>query len=588
MIVSTSTGLRLSNTPHKGLNLLEELALLDNADPRDLSQLEISEIREFLNGDLFAFNWFIFQHQDLIHSLHGEICDIINLWGQVEMNDGTFLTDPGDRTDIKMDYRRLMIQIPREFFKTSVVTRANALWQICREPDRPVCIFNERLENSKKWLRAIREVVEGSILFQVVYQDLLPPGKAVWDTTSTPRNGKWSDEYLMFQRGKLGIPESSLTARGVGAASAGGHWDKIIKDDLISEDAVRSPSEMQFAKDWFDKSLYLERPATKGMDLVVCTPWMYGDLYDYVLETYNYTVYRRSALEDSDGAPSIKGESIFPSKLSTKALRLQHDRDAFGFWSQMQCHPKSGDDSNFDQSWFKGFMAPVQVMGQTCTKIDAGHYNPSMSMFNPERAPQEVPMHWIERAILLDPATSRKSQRHAEKFSRHGLICAGIDPWGRRYVFEAKAFRKDPEDTLREVIEMAIRWKTFRVGIEEVVFSEVYRHFLDYMMAREFPTLDLTVIPVEPHGRSKANRNTAMIPFMRQGYYHFRFETCDPLLQELIEYPNGLTVDAIDALAYLEDVVTRPETPTELEMIHLRKQEQEYQRDTITGYSTTM
>jgi len=576
-------------TPNpEGLNILEQLGSMTDADPRDMGSMQISQVRDFLNTDLFAFNWFIFQHQDLIPSLHGEICDILNKWGYVELEDGTITNDPPDDAKIKMDFRRLMIQIPREFFKTSVVTRANALWQICREPNRPVCIFNERLENSKKWLRSIREVVEGSILFQVVYQDLLPPGKAAWDTESTPRQWKWSDEYLQFQRSKIGIPEPSLTAMGVGAASAGGHWDKIIKDDLISEDAVRSASEMQFAKDWFDKSIYLERPATKGMDLIVCTPWMYGDVYDYVLETYNYTLYRRSALEDADGMPSIKGESIFPQKLSTKALRNQHERDPFGFWSQMQCHPKSGEDTNFDSKWFKGFMAPVQVMGQTCTKIDAAHYDPTRSMFIPERAPQEVPLHWITRAVLLDPATARKSQKHAEKFSRHGLVCAGMDPWGRRYVFDAVGFRKDPEDTLREVIAMCVKWKTPLVAIEEVIFSEVYRHFLDYMMAKEFPDLELIIKPVEPKGRSKVNRNTAMIPMMRQGYYFFRYEGCEQLLQELVEYPNGLTVDIIDSLAYLEDVVDRPETPTELEIIHHTKIVQEEHRDVVTGYSTTM
>jgi hypothetical protein len=79
-----------------------------------------------------------------------------------------------------------------------------------------------------------------------------------------------------------------------------------------------------------------------------------------------------------------------------------------------------------------------------------------------------------------------------------------------------------------------------------------------------------------------------MIPLMRQGYYHFRYEGCTQLLQELVEYPNGLTVDIIDALAYLDDIVQRPETPTELEIIHHNKAVVESNRDIITGYSQSM
>jgi hypothetical protein len=132
-----------------------------------------------------------------------------------------------------------MIQIPRGFFKTAVGTMANALFRVCKNPDEPVVIFNERLGNSQKWLRAIKEVVQSSVLFQVLYEDLLPPGIAQWDVRSTPKWWKWSDDFLQFQRGKAGIPESSVTALGIGAASAGGHWARQGRHPRVERHRAR-------------------------------------------------------------------------------------------------------------------------------------------------------------------------------------------------------------------------------------------------------------------------------------------------------------------------------------------------------------
>jgi hypothetical protein len=579
------------NEKDPGFEILSEMETESGLDPRDLrgDESSIAKIRSLLLNDSFAFNWFIFEHRDLTESVHGEICNILNVWGLCELDDGTWTDSPGDNDVIITDYRRIMVQIPREFFKTSVATRANSLWQVCRDPNKTIVIFNERLDNCKKWVRGIREVVENSLLFQVIFEDLLPPGIAAWDTRTMGRSWKWSDESLLFQRSAIGIPEASITGLGIGAASAGGHWHKVIKDDIISEDAVRSPNEMAAAKEWFDKSLYLERPAMKGMDLIACTPWMYGDVYDKILEEYNYLLYRRSALEDVDGLPDRSGQSIFPEKLTTKELRKQYDRDPMGFWSQMMCYPKVSDEISFNEDWFRAFSGPVSVGAQQCAVIDYKHFDPTISESEEDAGVREVPMHWIERAILLDPAGSKKSQQHAQKLARNGLICAGKDPYGRRFCFEAQAFRSDPEDTLRRVIDMVERWQTYLIAIEEVTFSEVYRPFLKYIIKKEYPHLDglLRVVPVSPQGRPKDKRNEAMIPFMRQGFHYFIPENTQPILSELAEYPNGLTVDTIDAYAYLDDVVTRPESPTELEQSHYEKilrGSGMSGRDEVTGY----
>jgi hypothetical protein len=532
------------------LTLPTELKELTEADPRDLSQQQLTRLRNILLDDLYLFAYLIFDYQDLVPHLHGRIATLLKRWGEPE-------------------FERLMIQVPREAFKTSLCTRANALWQICRDPDLPVAIFNEREPNVAKWVRAIREVVQSNRLFHAVFGDLLPPGVKLGDKRSMPRWWKWSDTELLFQRGAQGIPEASITGLGIGAAAAGGHWPKIIKDDLISEDAVRSPTVMEAAKEWFDKSLYLERPALKGWDLVVCTRWAYGDLYDYVAQKYQYRLYRRSALEE--------GKSIFPEKWSTQELLIQQTRDPYGFGAQMMNQPRPGKEQSFDPAWLRWGL----VKGDKFT-ISRPHYTENVP--HPTEGippPRSVRIANMQKAILLDPAPSEQTDRRREPGARNGLVVEGCDAWGRRYILETLGVRIDPLDVINLIFQLCDKWGTNLVGIEEVVFSLVYRHWL--RREARLRNRHIRTFILKPGKRDKDTRITAKIPACREGVYYLNQEATQSFYQEYVEYPYGQTRDLLDAWAYDEEVVRRPLSSAEaLERSY--QQGDRGTRDAVTGY----
>jgi Fe-S-cluster containining protein len=344
---------------------------------------------------------------------------------------------------------------------------------------------------------------------------------------------------------------------------------------------------MQRAVDWFDKSFYLEKPATKGRDLINCTRWAYGDLYDHALKEYNYTVYRRSALEDCDGVPDVAGESIFPEHISTFQLRRQFERDSFGFSAQMMNLPKAGRDTSFEKSWFRYFQAPVEDMGLDCVLIDKDDFSEKACAVEGEKPTQCTPFRWIDRAVLLDPAGSQKSVRQTEKRARNGLVAQGVDPYGRRYVFETWAGREAPDDVLRMAIKMALTWGCETIGIEEVALQEVYLPFAETLIRYEFDSVPIRIAPVSPKGRTKPQRVRGLIPLMKQGLFYFQHEVCSKLLQELVEYPHGSTVDLVDALAYGPDLLKRPQAPNEMELAYHAKQMRDagaLGQDPLTGY----
>jgi hypothetical protein len=548
---------------------LAEMESLTDANPEDLSQQQASTIAAALREDLFLWCWFIHGFRDLVPSIHGQMCEIAKLWGADE-------------------WRRVMVQIPREHFKTSVMTLANSLWQTVREPNEPIVIYNEKLDNAAMWVRTIRDTVANSRLFHALFPEHTPPGIRQNDTRSLPRYWKWSDTELLFPRDVV-VPETSITAMGVGAASAGRHWPKMIKDDLISEDAVNSPSVMSTVIDWFDRSLYLERPALKGMDLVVCTPWAYEDLYAHILRNYDYKLYRRASLENTLGEPDVvSGESIFPTKLTTAELKQHYNRDPFGFQSQMQCQPRAGRDQSFDDSWdrYGDVINLENVDVRSYFRIEDESYDPNIvgDLDVPDTPPQVVPFSQMERVILWDPAPSEQREIARDKASRNGIVVLGHDCWGRKYVLEAVALRLDPYEMICEVFRLMEKWGTTTVGIEEVIFSKLYRHWME----REATSRGTHYQPLKlsPGKMDKDTRIKQMIPGMKQGLFYYNTEACAPLFKEKLEYPYSAAKDCLDAMSY-HYRVARPEAPSEWEERVIRSQalpSQNGGRCPVTGY----
>jgi hypothetical protein len=536
-----------------------------------MSQDQLRELRAYFDNSLFAFAWTFFNFRDLLprdaHPLggvHGEICDLLALWG----------TAP--------EYNRLMIQVPRGSYKTSLCTLSNSLWQVSRaDANITLLICNEVMDNSKKWLRAIREVVMGNKLYQTVYRDILPPGIHYEDTRALPRWWKWNDAELNFEGHPDGRPEANLTAAGVGSATTGGHWDRIIKDDLISEDAKNSDTVMQRVREWFDSTLPLERPPYKGVDLIVCTPWTYADVYRYILEKYSYRLYRRSVLEELDNEEI----SLLPHKWTVPELHSERERDPYYFSSQMMCHPRPGREQSFMPEWLRyfhirGLDEPRAVIEPLCYHAQASEVLDFRGEIEPP--PQEIPLHFCNKALLVDPAAASTTSKTAD-LARTAIVAEAIDPWGRRFILDCWADRANPEDVVKEIFRLAELWDIHRIGIEEVTFSVLFQHWIRQEAQRRGHYT--TVIGLKPRARAKIDRIESKIPGFSRGFYYLnRLPQIRAFEREYLDYPYGQTRDLLDAVAYDDDLLRRPDSPDEIQ--HKLERVEEAPRTDITGYGS--
>ena len=581
--------------PLLGQEVLSDL-LDSQGDPRDLTQQQIPLLRALFEDEsgmgLWLFAYYICGCKDITPHLHMEMCEFLSRWGYIKLPNGEWVNrhPQGEERPVE-SWRRLMMCIPRDCFKTTLGTRAAALWTITKDPEATVGIFNEAEAKCKSWIGAIKQVIEQSKLYHMLWPERLPPGVHHADNRSIPRSWKWGDTGILLVRDSMNVSELTLEPFGIGGAHVGKHFTHKIYDDIIGEKSAQSAAVMEDAIHFVDHGRAIERPSDNGCELVNYTRWAYHDVYKHMVTKWpaDYRVYRRSLLENEDREPDVvSGESIFPERFPTWKCKEMWEEDPFVFASQRQNIPQAGRQTSFDKSWLRYFQEcwhPTRSQ-EPCVRIPAPYYNSSLvvSDVQPEHAPNLIPLSWMDKAILVDPAPTKKAEQSSEPRARNGVVAVAIDPWGRKFTLQACPLREDPVTVMTAVVMLAVRWKIDKVGIEEVNFSAVYAPLWNTIIGFQHPELHLSWIPLKPEGVDKDARIRALVPPHKEGLWYYNETGTEHVIQELVEYPHSETRDLVDAQAYWHKAVLRPETPDERAFYRQRQFRETETREKFTNY----
>lgn len=302
----------------------------------------------------------------------------------------------------------------------------------------------------------------------------------------------------------------------------------------------------------------------------------------------DYKVMHRALLEHpTTGEPDVVGGvSIFPERFPTSKCKQMYAEDNFVFMSQRQNTPMAGRETSFQTDWIRGVHIELDANGHKSIRIPRQHFDPSRvhSHVHGEQAPDLIPLSWCDKALLIDPAPSKKAERNAEPRANNGLVVLAMDPWGRLYSLQSVPLREDPVVVMEAAVLLAIYWKLHKVGIESVNFSAIYGPLWTAILRHRYPELDLSFIPLEPKGEDKDTRIRRLVAPHREGLFYHNLDRCGYLVQELLEYPHSSTRDLVDATAYYHVVLNRPQTPSELEVGDLNYRSWTSERSAITGY----
>lgn len=471
------------------------------ADPT-LSDASRVQLRATTLSSTYAFAKFVCGFHDLSPELHGMMARWIEGPSKLKLG-----------------------MAPRGHLKTSLWTLADSLRRVTADPNLRLLIVNETEKNTQKWIQQMQGVVV-SPLYRFLFPEVVP------DTTKV----RWNMSQMELVR-QANWPEPTIEGMGVGAASTSNHFDRIRNDDIVGRDARESPSVMEKAIDhrklcW---SL-LVNPDKSAID-DVCTRWHPKDAADWALRHVKGLDILHLRVWDQEKRP------LWPERFTPDVIdqvRVEQGAEMFGLQylnesvgeGISEFDPKLVRSFSFDYQESEIFLVlerpsgPRRVRLSDCSVfqvIDAG------------LSPESHDARTANVTIALTPPTE------SEPFD---LV-----------VLEAKATRSAPPEVLSEAHSSYERWQPMFAAIEVFGGHVAFYHWA----LQAYPDMRLVKLKLDTT-RSKATRIRQFWGvYLTQKRLYVNPKEAGDLLDELVQWPNGRTVDLLDAAAWTPSVWVPPE-----------------------------
>lgn len=222
-----------------------------------------------------------------------------------------------DGTEIHDEYdpskKMLLLMMPRNTFKSSVVTIGFSLQFILHDPNVRILIDSETFSKAKAFLAEIKGHLEDNEKYRDVFYTLY--GKYP-DDDKKNTSVRWTDSMIDISARTKKRKEPTFSCAGIDVTKNGMHYDLIVCDDLHSERNVTNNEQIQQVIDHWKLGLSLLEP-NKYM-IVIGTRWDYKDMYQYLLDfekdRFNIMI-RQAILPD--------GSLFFPEVLDQNFLNEQ-------------------------------------------------------------------------------------------------------------------------------------------------------------------------------------------------------------------------------------------------------------------------
>jgi predicted phage terminase large subunit-like protein len=148
---------------------------------------------------------------------------------------------------------------------------------IGRYPDLHVNIVTKTASLAEEILTALITRIEVDDRYRNIFGKLKP---------ADPK--KWTGKELIVVRGEIS-KNPTLKATGLMGPITGGRSDLIICDDIIDEENIRTPLQLEKVNTWFNKVLYPTLYPWGGI-IVIGTRWSYADIYAELLSKWPHDV----------------------------------------------------------------------------------------------------------------------------------------------------------------------------------------------------------------------------------------------------------------------------------------------------------
>jgi phage terminase large subunit-like protein len=200
--------------------------------------------------------------------------------------------------------KRSLTLAPRDSGKSTICNYTKIIFEILRDPNIRIALISNTQSQAEGFLKEIKNHLEGNHKLVEIFGNQV--GKK-WDTKEIVVSGKTSKHK-----------DSTVSCIGVGSALIGKHFDMIVMDDAVTEEASRTELQRERQRVWFYQTLY---PTTEphAQLHVIGTRYHNLDLYGHFMGDTEF-----------EGAGEFKNDFIRIKALEIKVDKSKPIYDEFG------------------------------------------------------------------------------------------------------------------------------------------------------------------------------------------------------------------------------------------------------------------
>ncbi len=473
---------------------------------------ELEQLKQQALNDFYFFSKGILEFEDISIQPHKRLCDFL-------------------QSCYKHSSTRILVLMPRGWFKTTVCTVSYPLWLTLHNPNLRFLLISEREDNAIHYLSLIRQLIEKRYLLRVFLG--LEDGTASINEDSRTK--------LTLPRSRIS-KEGTFEVVGVGGTVVGRHYDYLIKDDIVGPQSANDSQATEAALRWHKFSYSLLESPSKNVDMIVGVRWGRGDFYEHILNQGSYETFILGAYDE-------KGKSTFPSRFSEETLeriRREQGPEIFGAQYKLECIDV--ESALFKREWLRR------------VEIDKS----------------ELEKMYIVMAV--DPALSTKDSRDPTAIS---VVGKAKDTY---YILDAQAKRLSISSLIPHLLSLHEKWKPHRIVVESTAFQRLLAH--DLRLEAERRALDIHIVEFVPSKKKKL-RIMSLEPHFASGRVRVCGEFPD-FEDQYLSYPKVTHDDILDSLAtafmHLPEYSIGDEDVRESEYVRDEIEEWEEGRSVVTGY----
>jgi len=392
----------------------------------------------------------------------------------------------------------LLVFVPPRHGKSELCSIRFPAWYLGRNPDKEIITVSYSAELAQDFGSKTRSVVSSEIypyIFNGITLKEDAQAKAKWGTSKG----------------------GSYTSVGVGGAITGRGANVLLFDDPI-KNREEAESEVYREKVWqFFTSTAFTRLEPHGVVVVILTRWHVDDLAGRILKNPQLVsrakVIHFPAIATKQEIHRSPGESLWPERFDEKALEeIKQTIGPYDWQALYQGSPITTERQEFKTEWLRW------------------------------KTEEEVASKLTSRFLTIDTAISKGSSAHYTGFCDNRV--------DRENFWNIKAWRMrlNAEELVDAILALHTRNRYDKIGIEKTVYLDGLKPYLDDVQRRR--NIFLPLVELKHNQTQKEIRIRGLIPrYATASVFHIKGE-CTALEEEMIQFPQGLHDDVLDATAY--------------------------------------